>query len=197
MPVFDVGQDGDHLYYAMQLIHGQGLDLVIGDLKRLRAQSSGRGPAASLAGLGASPRRLAPGSLQREPGRGGKAPAIPTKQPTLEGSRAIFGGAAGPIGASAAESNRRAYFRSVAQIGLQTAAALSYAHARAIIHRDIKPANLILDTAGNVWVDRLRPGQDRRRGHDAHRRHPGHDPLHVPGAVPRPVRRPSGCYALG
>jgi hypothetical protein len=39
VPVFDVGQDGEHLYYAMQLIHGQGLDLVIEDLKRLRAQS--------------------------------------------------------------------------------------------------------------------------------------------------------------
>src|SRR6516162_10257667 len=39
VPVFDVGQDGEHLYYAMQLIHGQGLDLVIQDLKRLRAQS--------------------------------------------------------------------------------------------------------------------------------------------------------------
>src|SRR6516164_2480664 len=40
VPVFDVGQDGEYLYYAMQLIHGQGLDLVIGDLKRLRAQST-------------------------------------------------------------------------------------------------------------------------------------------------------------
>src|SRR5262249_54652474 len=44
VPVFDVGQDGEHLYYAMQLIHGQGLDLVIEDLKRLRAQST-TGPA--------------------------------------------------------------------------------------------------------------------------------------------------------
>src|SRR5262249_21104573 len=39
VPVFDVGCDGEHLYYAMQLIHGQGLDLVINDLKRLRAHS--------------------------------------------------------------------------------------------------------------------------------------------------------------
>ena len=40
VPVFDVGQDGDHLYYAMQLIRGQGLDLVVDDLKRLRSQST-------------------------------------------------------------------------------------------------------------------------------------------------------------
>src|SRR5262245_39741808 len=39
VPGYDVGQDGDYLFYAMQLIHGQGLDLVISDLKRLRAQS--------------------------------------------------------------------------------------------------------------------------------------------------------------
>src|SRR5262249_15100851 len=53
---------------------------------------------------------------------------------------------------SGVESNRRGYYRSVAQIGLQTASALAYAHARGIIHRDIKPGNLILDTTGNVWV---------------------------------------------
>ena len=39
VPVFDVGQDGEHLYYAMQMIHGQGLDGVIADLKRLRGQA--------------------------------------------------------------------------------------------------------------------------------------------------------------
>ena len=36
VPVFDVGHDGGHVYYAMQLIHGQGLDLVIEEVKRLR-----------------------------------------------------------------------------------------------------------------------------------------------------------------
>src|SRR6516225_3549757 len=46
VPVFDVGSDGEHLYYAMQLIHGQGLDLVIEDLKRLRGQAQAGPPAA-------------------------------------------------------------------------------------------------------------------------------------------------------
>jgi WD40 repeat protein/serine/threonine protein kinase len=39
VPVFDVGQDGDTCYYAMQLIQGQGLDQVITELRRLRSHS--------------------------------------------------------------------------------------------------------------------------------------------------------------
>jgi WD40 repeat protein/serine/threonine protein kinase/Flp pilus assembly protein TadD len=37
VPVFEVGQDGDSVYYAMQFIQGQGIDLVIDELRRLRA----------------------------------------------------------------------------------------------------------------------------------------------------------------
>lgn len=44
VPVFEVGQDGDDVYYAMQLIQGQGLDLLIDELRRLknRAHPTGR-----------------------------------------------------------------------------------------------------------------------------------------------------------
>ncbi len=46
VPVFEIGQDGDVAYYVMQFIEGQGLDLVIAELKRLRDRSRGSQPAA-------------------------------------------------------------------------------------------------------------------------------------------------------
>jgi WD40 repeat protein/tetratricopeptide (TPR) repeat protein len=44
------------------------------------------------------------------------------------------------------------YFRSVARMGVQVAAALEHAHGQGILHRDIKPSNLLLDARGTVWV---------------------------------------------
>ncbi len=46
----------------------------------------------------------------------------------------------------------RTFFRTVAEIGVQAAEALEYAHQMGVVHRDIKPANLLLDERGDVWV---------------------------------------------
>src|SRR5262249_52662943 len=145
VPVFDVGQDGEHLYYAMQLIHGQGLDSVIHDLKRLRAQSQAR-PSPEEKSIAAS---LMLGRFEQEQLADTHDPSATA---AYEGSPPSSAVLPGQSELSSAESNRRAYYRSVAQIGVQTASALSYAHARGIVHRDIKPANLLLDTTGNVWA---------------------------------------------
>jgi len=45
VPVFEVGKDGEVSYYAMQFIQGQGLDLVIGELRRLKDRAHSAGPA--------------------------------------------------------------------------------------------------------------------------------------------------------
>ncbi len=48
VPVFEVGQDGDVVFYAMQFIQGQGLEVVIDELARQR-QNSGHASAAPVA----------------------------------------------------------------------------------------------------------------------------------------------------
>ena len=44
VPVFEVGRDGEVSYYAMQFIQGQGLDLVIDELRRLKNAAHRPGP---------------------------------------------------------------------------------------------------------------------------------------------------------
>src|SRR5205085_8827174 len=77
---------------------------------------------------------------------------VPVSTQAYEGGLSASAVLPGQSDLSTSQRDRRAYYRSVAQIGLQTASALAYAHARGIVHRDIKPANLLLDATGVVWV---------------------------------------------
>ncbi|MDG3004240.1 WD40 repeat domain-containing serine/threonine protein kinase [Paludisphaera mucosa] len=44
VPVYEVGRDGEVAFYAMQFIHGQGLDQVVDELRRLRDHDRKSGP---------------------------------------------------------------------------------------------------------------------------------------------------------
>ena len=167
VPVFEVGQDGETLFYAMQFIQGQSLDKVLTELRRMRsgtqvevAESAGNVEARTAALSLCRGRFIVPDSSNL-----GEKTAEATAGANV-GNADVEDGQADDRSASASRvnvtpsidsrlgvpSHLPTYFQSVATIGEQAASALSYAHERDTVHRDIKPSNLLLDTNGVLWV---------------------------------------------
>ena len=122
VPVYEVGEEGNYLFYAMQLIEGRSLHELIEETQL--------------------------GEGDSETGTDG---VLPSAHAEPLGDLANTLSSTNVVAATSATYRLKRY-RSAASIILQAADALTYAHKRKIIHRDIKPSNLLLDGSGVVWL---------------------------------------------
>jgi WD40 repeat protein/serine/threonine protein kinase len=154
VPVYGVGCERGVHYYAMQFIEGQTIAAVVRELRRLNkleaADNAGSAGAASALASELASGRWAPAKCN------GANPQLTTDYvpapPSASTPAAETTSQPAALLSTGNSTKSQAFFRTVANLGVQAAEALEHAHQSGVVHRDIKPANLMVDGLGHLWV---------------------------------------------
>jgi len=157
VPIHATGEDDGIHYYAMELVDGPSLNLVIRNMRDQRrsaepeAQAPNTPSCDSNSTVAVSPKPVAPDASLED--TAGALPNWVAQTMTLEaGSESSASGT--PVGESSSTITAgHSFFDNIARMIADVADALGYAHRQNVVHRDMKPSNLLLSPDGRVSIN--------------------------------------------